>query len=117
MSFDPRTYTDTPARHADIFSLEGLRDWLRTQPPHGTYCFSNTSGCLLFQYLTARGIPVRSVGGWTYRDADGKSHNFPDYDPEAIDPTQGPLNQVSVGNPRTFGAALTRCAALLAKQT
>ena len=106
MGFDGATYTDTPTKQADVFSLEGLRNWLRMQPPLGRYCYTDIGGCLLYQYLRAQEVPVREVGGWIYSDIEGKRHKFPG--------PAGPsnlLNQVSLNTPHTYGAALARCEA------
>ena len=97
--FDGATYTDTPTKQADVFSLEGLRDWLRTQPPKERYDYYLCDGnCLLDQYMAARGIPHRSPH-WDYTrmsDVGGR-----------------PISAGTIAclYPRTKGAALARCEA------
>lgn len=76
-------------------SIDGLINWLRTQPPDTAYQYNRGSTCLLARYFRAVGVPCVGVdhvnrydlmretplaagldqaakgppGGWTYGDA------------------------------------------------
>lgn len=74
----------------EIFSLRGLRDWLRTQEPATTYPFLDCGGdCLFGRYLAARGR------AWSLLDymQMGNERRF----------------LVAADKPHTYGAALSRC--------
>ena len=104
--FDGATYTDAPTKQADIFSLEGLRDWLRTQPPQKMYNFNDCfGGCLLGQYLAARGVGRGKPG-----------YDYPRMADVATGIAGGSHISVACAWPRTIGAALARCEALIAAQ-
>lgn len=97
MGFDPATYTEAPTKQADVFSLEGLRDWLRTQNPIREYQYWSCGNCLAAQYLEAKGAR-----------GDRLLHEvFPD------DSSYG---KIAAKLPWSFGAALARCEAEIAKQ-
>ena len=85
MPFDGTNFTRAKP---DVFSVEGLRDWLRTQDPSVTYDYEDAKTCL--------------VARWT-----GKilfSHQIP-----------LPIRYIANEVPQTFGAALSRCDAYLAR--
>ena len=105
MSFDPSTYRDTPARQAEIFSLEGLRDWLMTQPDDAEYDYAKADDCVLTRYFGDHGFEKTDTWGYGGRiiHTAGESGS--------------PLIKVARTYPQTYGAALARCEALLAKQT
>jgi hypothetical protein len=82
----------------EVFSLEGLRDWLKTMPADGAYNYWNCDGgCLLGLYLIARGQPEKRPHSEFVRRFGGGS----------------PFGIVALEHPRTFGAALQRCEAAL----
>lgn len=56
VDIDPK-YTET-----DVFSLEGLIQWLEMQPPETEYDFFDIWDCLLYRYARARGVKVHSAG-------------------------------------------------------
>lgn len=87
---------------ADPFSLESLIAWLEMQPGDKTYCYMDTGGCLLHQYLNAVGVGVGSMGGTVYSLSS---------DPETDITLPMPLRRVARTTPHTFGAALTRARA------
>lgn len=81
-----------------ILSLDGLIDWLRTKDPNEYYRYTDTKGCLLFQYIKACGLPVHSVGDNYWRDIETRrEHHF-----------DRVLNDVAGADPHTFGGALER---------
>lgn len=113
MSFDQQGLVETrlftqeqPTRQADIWSLEGLRDWLRTQPAQIEYDFTEADTCPLTRYFAAFGL--KKNGAFTY---GGRELHTPGAK------TRPPLIQVVGTFPYTYGAALTRCEAELAKRT
>lgn len=78
-------------------SLESLTAWLEKQPAEMEYDFLNICGCLYFQYLSAAGLPVRSVGGDYYRATDRETIALPE-----------PFPSIANERPHNFGAALER---------
>jgi hypothetical protein len=84
----------------DVFSLEGLRDWLKTQDKSTEYEYFNCEGrCLIGQYCAARGVD--------WRDA---------FLTDRI-PLELRLVSVAFGRRATFGAALSRCEAAIKNRT
>lgn len=101
-----KPYTIEPAEEAkakpDVFSLEGLIDWLETKPADEVYCYFDSGKCLaaLFHAYAAR----------------------PDYHPVILcfGPEHGKefeylLEDISCEVPYTFGAALIRARAALGR--
>ena len=78
-------------------TIEAFADWLEKQPPEKEYDYSNCRGCLVFQYLTAVGIPITSTGSTTFSTNDGQEHILP-YE----------LDIVAARHPHTFGKAAIR---------
>jgi hypothetical protein len=91
---------DVTKFEADVFSVEGLRDWLRTMPPEGKYNWWNCKGqCLYGIYYAAQGLPWYDGGRQAYETRRG------DIAEQAA---------IALPTPWTFGAALARCEAYLA---
>jgi hypothetical protein len=53
---DTRQFEKQQETKPEVFSLEGLRDWLKTEPPTKVYCYSNLGDCLIHRYLCAFGL-------------------------------------------------------------
>ena len=114
-------FVQAPATVPDVFSLDGLIAWLETQPADETYSYGCLGGCLIHQYLTARGLLVNLVGGAGWYDDRRRYHIFPGdvagHQLSKVGPGHGsPFNVVAIGaiEPRgyTYGAALQRAHAL-----
>ena|SRR6185312_4783482 len=91
----------------DVFSVEGLRDWLRTQDPAREYDWCEfpsgpNGGCLLSQYLRARGYNP-------FRDYDRLSLVCAGDGDSDLD------RKIALPKPWNVGAALSRCDAYLAR--
>ncbi len=89
----------------EVFSLAGLVAWLEKQNPETEYQYTDCGGCLLHQYFVASGInmPVGwGMGGSTWYDFNHHRSDLPEH-----------FDGVSLRDPHTFGAALTRAKALL----
>jgi hypothetical protein len=89
---------------ADPMTLDSLISWLEGQPADKAYDYSLCRGCMLAQYFTACGFDgVRMEG-----------HHFIHIDSISTWPTIAELpahfNEIAVGMPHTFGAALERAA-------
>lgn len=82
------------------FELASLVAWLRTMPnaKYDYWC----DKCLIGQYLTAAQIKFTGICSRGWNDNSG-FHDFPSQD----------WNNLAIGYPRTFGAALQRAEALL----
>ncbi len=93
MLYDPKWEIATKP---DIYALPTLIAWLEKQPAQKSYCYGDTGGCLLHQYLSANGCRSVLMGG-TYFIHEGGQGKLP----------YG-FNDTAVGRPRTFGAALAR---------
>lgn len=98
-----------------IISIEGLADWLRGQDPKKEYEYGNVRGCLIFEFLKSRGLPVKSVGGWIWRDTNDITHDLPGVVDNQIyrDGSRCPMSWVATCQPHTIGAALERCEEVL----
>lgn len=107
MPLDQTNWKPETETKPDAFSLEGLIAWLETQPPETKYDYCDSGACLLHQYFTANGVPVFCVSATNWY-TDGADHYRLHILPKKF-------NDVSVGRPRTFGAALSRARALLAE--
>lgn len=88
---------------ADPFSLPSLIAWLEMRPKDDLYCYESTGRCLLAQYFKSCGYDNPCAG--------------PDviyYGPQLrkLIPTPPAFQEVSFGQPRTFGAALERARAI-----
>ena len=98
MPFDPipRPPADDErsSRPTDVYSLDGLIAWLRTQPPDKTYCYMNIDNCLIAQYLIHHGC-YRRLHSHELKNIDG-----------------GSFYHVANHEIETFGAALNRAIAL-----
>jgi hypothetical protein len=98
MPLDQRGFEIPNETKPEVFSLEGLRDWLTKQNPAMKYKYYDCSGgCLIGQYLIAR---------------TGKSFfNGRQYGEGCIplDAVPFEMRQVSLRKPCTFGDALSRC--------
>lgn len=98
MLYDPKWHQPP----ADIFALESLIAWLERQPGDREYCYVANGRCLIAQYLIYNGhtkVHVDAAGRW--RSNEGSDQTIP-------------LWRVSIPQPWTFGAALTRARAALA---
>ena len=91
----------------EVFSVEGLRDWLRTMPRRKRYCYANAGYCLIARFMLAHGAKLPNVGGFSYGD-DSANSPFPK---NALLPDG--MSDIAVNEPYTFGAALARCEAYL----
>ena len=100
MSFDPATYTEAPAKEANVFSLESLRNWLRLQDPTKGYVFVSIDTCLLTTYFADHGI-AKTPGAYGYGRRQLHKNDS--------------MVRVAMLS-STLGTALARCEALLAKQ-
>lgn len=88
-----------PEAKSDVFSVTGLRDWLRTMPPRGTYNWHDCrGGCLIGLYALAHGYEAQT---WD------KVHTWFFHRERAL--------SIASRTPHTFGAALNRAEAWLAK--
>jgi hypothetical protein len=70
--YDPQEF---PAETRTDFSLSDVLAWARMKPAGEAYDFHDVRGCAFFQFLKARGMPVRVAGGmghWV--DLDGNDH-------------------------------------------
>lgn len=91
MPFD-FSYTTKP----DVFSLEGLRDWLRTQPGERSYNWHDCKGgCLLSTYLAARGANL--IEDYVWLSSVKVAGEYVD------------LGGLACSSPHTYAAALARC--------
>ena len=102
MPFDSKDFVETKP---DVFSLEGLIAWLKTQDPATTYLYSNPRLCLMGMYTADRGgrydaSLAEYIVGACRLDAE----------PSGL----GVFYRVVTGEPRTYGAALERARKLLA---
>jgi hypothetical protein len=104
MPFDGRTQDHEP----EIFSVEGLAAWLRTQDPATEYIFCSSRHCLAARYLVERLRVERSKVARTVSDL-GKSY-------EAVFGGAVGYSRIAVAFPRTYGAALERCEAELRRK-
>lgn len=116
--FDGTSFKDYAAPETrevpEIFSVEGLRDFCRTKLADAEYCFLDNGGCLLHQYYSHRGLPVKNVLGFgAWRDTDNVVHGSMVAFEE---PWQKTIGRIAGITPHTFGAALSRCEAYLTPQ-
>ena len=91
MPFDNTAFTET---RPDVFTLEALAAWLRTQPGYVKYDWYDTSDCLYHRYLKHHWV---------------NGHDEYQRLRSAISPDAG------VRRPWTYAAALARCETLLAR--
>lgn len=93
MLYDPKWETKTKEP-----SLADFIAWLETQPPEKTYKWLDAKEpCLCDQYFAFKGVQ------W-------KAH-------DEIEERDGVrINSIALHQPHTFGAALSRCRALLTEQ-
>lgn len=103
MLYDPKW--EKPQTKVEPFSLAHVIDWLETQDPAATYCYSDNGHCLIARYLTFLGHNEVSVGPMGYYDTDrtgGRKGGF------GAAQAPGFLHQVAINLPHTFGGALNR---------
>ncbi len=105
MPFDPNPTETKP----DVFSLEGLRDWLAGEIAAGqgarTYDYFDSANCLLCHYFRSNGVALavgKPIGGGSWKDAAGQRHDLP-----AL------FNYVAVETPHRISAAHDRTVALI----
>lgn len=99
MLFNPNWIPET--KPADVFSLESLIAWLEKQPAQRTYDYCDAGGCLIGQYLKAKGVEkygltpgeLKAVGWYSI--------------------ASGWYDGTRASDTRTFGAALDRARAAL----
>ena len=85
----------------DVFSVEGLRDWLRTQDPAREYNIGDNHSCLLARWL---GKEVLIIGYDNPTATRARVYG------------ENPLwREIAAKSPFTFGDALSRCDAYLAR--
>lgn len=83
-------------------------DYCRTKPADEEYRYEGCQQCALFQFLTAAGYPVFTVGPRYWSDIDGGKHELPiELLPQCYD-GGGVISLY----PRTFGAVVERFEAL-----
>ena len=83
-----------------------LTSWLEQQPADKEYCYSDSGGCLIYQYLKAKGFPVFSVNPEQWSELGGKNFSYKRHT------LPRDWNNISKGFDQTFGAALERAKAL-----
>ena len=83
-----------------------LTTWLEQQPADKEYDYTDNKGCLIHQYLKAKGFNVGSVNPARWSEPADKDLN---YKRHALPHN---WNDISNGFPHTFGAALKRAKAL-----
>lgn len=88
----------------DVFSLEGLRDWILTQDLATEYNFCDARGCLITKWQEAGG--EHKINSREY------SSGIVLYSAQVRDTV---WSDVAQGCPRTYAAALDRCRALIAE--
>lgn len=93
----------------NIFSVEGLKNWLEQQDPNKTYRYNNGSGCLLFRYFTDRGVNVYRVSTRFWWDTDGRRHKLP-AELDEIARCRTRMEAVTDSTYFTYGDALRACA-------
>jgi hypothetical protein len=99
--YDPQEF---PAETRTDFSLEEILAWARMKPADERYCFADTQGCALFQFLKERGLPVASAGVTGWEDHDQNWHDI----------GAGLSGGILSGSPTTFGAFADRLEKVLA---
>jgi len=82
---------------SNIFSLKSLEAWLESKDPREEYYYAEPKRCLLYQYFRDKGVPIRTVSPFFWRDTEYKIHPLP------ID-----FDSIVLREPKTFGAALER---------
>ena len=92
---------------ADPFSLESLIAWLEKQPTQGQYSYWDNCGCMFHRYLTAMGLDVATVGGYSYTLRSA---------PKMFLPLGTTFEDVAAETPHTFAAALDRARKALAER-
>ena len=96
----------------DPFSTEALVEWLRKQPADQGYDYGDSCGCLLARYLQSAVNSTVYVSSSRWFMIGPISAEYETELPEGWD-------DISIGlsdNTWTFGAALARAEALLAKE-
>ncbi|SRR5216684_168691 len=93
----PEMSPEEVANHPDL-TLDNFIQWMETHPPTERYWFlASTGGCLMGQYMKARGLPWgRGLYGPTCKKVLGYEQEGP----------------VLAWGEQTFGAALKRAKAL-----
>lgn len=94
MLYDPKWEHQTKA---GPLTLNALIAWLEKQPGDETYCYTSIGDCLLAKYFKHHGFSDVLVAPFWF--CDGASDKMP-Y-PKSF-------NEVAIGSPRTFAAALSR---------
>ena len=110
MPLDQRGFEIPAETKPEVFSLEGLRDWLMKQPPKKRYDYSAhacNGGCLIDRYVHAHGFPM-------HHPSDPRDVNRP-YGRMAVVMGNGKWDDcIAYEEPWTFDAALKRCNAAIA---
>lgn len=103
MLYDPKwNRWEQPSTKPHPMSVAGLAAWLETQNPTTEYWFCDIHNCLLMQYFKSLGYK-RPFGG-----ADGHFYYTRFLWPLWYKSYPREMDQIAVGEPRTFGAALER---------
>jgi hypothetical protein len=99
----------------DVFSLEGLRDWLKTQDPNEGYVWENCrGGCLLGLYLIAHGYNMEHY----IKLAKTPTHErLPERISLGLSYEITDVGRIAMRRPHAFGAALSRCEAAIKSRT
>lgn len=61
-----------------VMTPTDLIEWLRSKPLDTTYNYFDNSDCVLFRYLTDRGMKPLTVSGFCWRDQHGIDHEIPE---------------------------------------
>jgi hypothetical protein len=97
MLYDPKWEQQAETK-ADPFSLASLIAWLEQQPAAEMYCYRENGDCLLAQYFIAHGYCNVNMGPLVFFHGPKNE--------KANVPRQ--FNDIAVGDPHTYGAALER---------
>lgn len=93
---------------ADPLTLEALIAWLETKPADEVYCYMDLGRCLAAQYNASIGRQYYLNG---FADSLNKAKSI-----TSASPFDWQLEDIARRQPYTFGAALSRARAMLAKQ-
>jgi hypothetical protein len=91
----------------NALSLAGLIQWLESQDSRTEYTYSSLNDCLLARYFRASGYRLASVGIGNF------SYSWCFLPPSFSARYPHIMDDVAVGQPRTYGDALARARARL----